>query len=114
MLAMSIADTPKPPYYAAIFSSIRTPGDDPAYDKMGERMVTLAAEQPGFLGFEFGADTPERFGLFVSYWQNDSDIARWKQVGEHLQAQELGQSRWYASYKIRIARVERDYGKSGG
>jgi heme-degrading monooxygenase HmoA len=108
---MSIANTPKPPYYAAIFSSVRASGDDPAYDTMGERMVALASEQPGFLGFEFGADTPERFGLFVSYWRADSDIARWKQLGEHLQAQELGRSRWYDAYKIRVARVERDYGK---
>ena len=111
---MSIARTPKPPYYAAIFSSVRSPGDDPAHDKMGERMVTLASEQPGFLCFEFGADMPERFGLFVSCWRDDSDIARWKQVGGHLQAQELGRSRWYESYTIRIAKVERDYGKDGG
>jgi heme-degrading monooxygenase HmoA len=52
--------------------------------------------------------------LFVSCWRDDSDIARWKQVGEHLQAQELGRSRWYESYTIRIAKVERDYGKDGG
>jgi heme-degrading monooxygenase HmoA len=108
---MSIADTPEPPYYAAIFSSIRTAGDDSAYDAMGAAMATLATQQPGCLGFEFSADTPERFSLFVSYWRSDDDIKRWKQVAEHLQAQERGRSQWYAGYKIRIAKVERDYGK---
>ena len=77
---------------------------------MGAAMATLAMRQPGFLGFEFGADTPERFSLFVSYWRSDADIKLWKQVAEHLQAQELGRSQWYSAYKIRIARVERDYG----
>jgi heme-degrading monooxygenase HmoA len=107
---MSIAPTPKPPYYAAIFSSVRAEGDEEAYAAMGERMVALAMEQPGFLGFEFGAATPERFSLFISYWRKDSDIRRWKQLGEHLEAQQLGKERWYGAYKIRIAKVERDYG----
>jgi heme-degrading monooxygenase HmoA len=108
---MSIADTPAPPYYAAIFSSIRAPENDAAYDAMGEAMAALAVQQPGFLGFEFGADTPDRFGLFVSYWRSDDDIKRWKELAPHLQAQELGRSQWYSAYKIRIARVKRDYGK---
>jgi heme-degrading monooxygenase HmoA len=109
---MSIAATPKPPYYAAIFSSVRNEGDDDAYNAMGEVMARLAMQQPGFIGFEFGADTPERFSLFVSYWKNDSDIKRWKQLGEHLDAQRAGKERWYGAYKIRIAKVERDYGRA--
>lgn len=43
-----IAKTPEPPYYAVIFSSLRTPGDE-GYAEMAERMVALASEQPGFL-----------------------------------------------------------------
>jgi heme-degrading monooxygenase HmoA len=110
---MSIAATPKPPYYAAIFSSVRNEGDDAGHNAMGERMAMLAMEQPGFLGFEFGAETPERFMLFVSYWREAEDIVRWKKVSEHLEAQRLGKSRWYGDYRIRIAKVERDYGKNG-
>ena len=108
---MSIAATPQPPYYAAIFSSVRTEGDDAAYEAMGEAMAALAMQQPGFIGFEFGADTPDRFSLFVSYWNDDNDIRRWKELGAHLDAQRLGKQRWYGAYKIRIAKVERDYGR---
>lgn len=108
---MSIAATPKPPYYAAIFSSVRTEGDEEAHGAMGEEMAVLATTQPGFLGFEFGADTPERFGLFISYWKKDSDIRRWKELGAHAEAQRLGKERWYSAYRIRIAKVERDYGR---
>lgn len=108
---MSIAATPAPPYYAAIFSSFRREGDDDAYNAMGEAMAGLAMQQPGFLGFEFGAETPERFSIFVSYWRSDEDIRRWKQLAAHLEAQQRGKDAWYGGYRIRIAKVERDYGR---
>jgi len=41
-----IAKTPVPPYYAGIFTSLRTPGDA-GYAAMSERMVALAQAQPG-------------------------------------------------------------------
>ncbi|MGJ4748930.1 antibiotic biosynthesis monooxygenase family protein, partial [Leptospira sp. SA-E8] len=51
------ASLPEPPYYAVIFSSRRTPGDA-GYGDMAERIVALAAQQPGYLGMESvrGAD----------------------------------------------------------
>jgi heme-degrading monooxygenase HmoA len=109
---MLFAPTPKPPYYAAIFSSVRRDGDEAAYEAMGEKMATLASKQPGFLGFEFGAETPERFSLFISYWKSDADIKNWKLVASHNEAQLIGRARWYAAYKIRIAKVERDYAQN--
>src|SRR5688572_22860453 len=46
-ILVSIANTPAPPYYAAIFSSIRTAGDEAAYETTGEAMAALAMQQPG-------------------------------------------------------------------
>ena len=46
-----IANTPKPPYYAVIFSTVRTNVDN-GYAKMTERMEHLAKQQEGFLGIE--------------------------------------------------------------
>jgi len=45
------AKTPVPPYYAVIFTSTRTTVDD-GYGEVADRMVALAAQQPGFLGVE--------------------------------------------------------------
>tara|TARA_R110001583_G_scaffold96837_1_gene241515 strand:+ start:1527 stop:1844 length:318 start_codon:yes stop_codon:yes gene_type:complete len=101
-----IANTPSPPYYAVIFSNLRTEDDD-GYDAMAERMVKLAAQQPGFLGFETARDG---LGISVSYWRDLESIRAWKANAEHLQAQRLGHQRWYSAFKTRIARVERDYG----
>ena len=101
-----IAATPQPPYYAAIFTSTRTQGDD-GYGAMAARMMKLAAEQPGFLGVE---SVRAGLGITVSYWRSLEDIANWKRVAEHLEAQRSGRAKWYAGFKTRIAKVERDYG----
>ena len=101
-----ISDTPKPPYYAVIFTNVRTEGDD-GYDDMVEKMAALATAQPGYLGRE---SAREEVGITVSYWKDLESIGSWKKHSDHLQAQRLGREKWYSSYKTRIALVERDYG----
>ncbi|MBE9539394.1 MAG: antibiotic biosynthesis monooxygenase [Proteobacteria bacterium] len=101
-----IANTPPPPYYAVIFTSLRTDIID-GYDAMAQKMLELAAMQPGYLGAEFAR---EDVGITVSYWSDLESIKNWKAVADHREAQKLGREQWYASYKTRISRVERDYG----
>jgi heme-degrading monooxygenase HmoA len=100
-----IAQTPPPPYYAVIFTSTRTEGDD-GYGAMAERMVALAAQQPGFLGAESARN---EVGITVSYWKDLESIRAWKANAEHLEAQRQGRDKWYGAYTTRIAKVERDY-----
>ncbi len=100
-----IAPTPEPPYYAVIFTSLRTDGDQ-GYGAMADRMAELAAQQPGYLGAESARDG---LGITVSYWRDLASIRAWKAHSEHLLAQQTGRSQWYADYRVRIARVERDY-----
>lgn len=101
-----IANTPKPPYYAVIFTSLRTKSDQ-GYEKMAHKMVELATKQPGFLGMESARD---EVGITVSYWSDMESIQRWKADMQHQEAQKLGREKWYASFKTRIARVEKEYG----
>lgn len=102
-----IAPTPKPPYYAVIFTSIRTNEQHAEYSAMAERMDELAKQQPGYLGIE---SAREGLGITVSYWESLDAIKNWKNHAEHLIAQQTGRSDWYSHYKTRIALVERDYG----
>jgi len=102
---MAIAATPAPPYYAVIFTSLRTAGDN-GYGKMAEAMETLAATQPGFLGIESARDG---MGITVSYWASLEAIAAWKAHATHLVAQQRGRATWYEEFKVRICQVERDY-----
>ncbi len=74
---------------------------------MADRMLELAAQQPGFLGVESARDG---VGITVSYWRHLESIKAWKANAEHLVAQQTGRADWYRQYKTRIARVERDYG----
>ncbi len=101
-----IAQTPPPPYYAVIFTSLRTEVDN-GYGDMADRMVELAAQQPGFVGVE---SARHGVGITVSYWESLEAIRHWKANAEHRIAQELGRQQWYSAYKTRICRVERDYG----
>ncbi len=100
-----IAKTPTPPYYAVIFSSVRTEDND-GYGDMAEHMVELATRQPGFLGVESARN---EIGITVSYWESLEAIRQWKAHAEHLAAQRLGREKWYSAYKTRICLVERDY-----
>ena len=77
---MAQANTPQPPYYAAIFSSKHT-----------------------------GAHEDD-LSIAVSYWESDESIRAFKELAEHLVIQKRGRETYYKSYKVRVAKVERDYG----
>jgi heme-degrading monooxygenase HmoA len=101
-----ISHTPPPPYYAVIFTSVKNEGDND-YAEVAERMSELAKQQPGYLGIE---SARQEIGITVSYWKDLESIRSWKMNSEHLFAQKKGREEFYSAYKVRIAKVERDYG----
>ena len=100
-----ISNTPHPPYYAVIFSSVRTT-DNAGYAETNAFMNELALQQKGFLGMENACSD---IGISISYWSNLEAIKKWKENLDHQKAQVEGQKTWYRQYKVRIAKVERDY-----
>lgn len=105
----TIATTADPPYWAVIFTSLRSDVDD-GYDQAAARMVELASQQPGFLGIESVRDG---LGITVSYWSDETAMREWKKNVKHREVQRLGREEWYSSFRTRIARVEREYGMPG-
>jgi len=101
------AGTPEPPYYAVIFTSLRTEGDN-GYTAMAGAMLELARKQPGCLGAETARD-PAGLGITVAYFIDEDAIRAWRENSRHLVAQKLGKERWYSHYELRIAKVERAY-----
>ena len=95
----------KEPYYAVIFTSTRTAGDN-GYGKMADFMEQLAKRQPGYIGIE---SARQEIGITVSYWESLNAIHDWKQKSDHLLAQKKGIADWYDSYTVRICLVEREY-----
>ena len=106
MDAPSLTRTPDPPYTAVVFTSLRQE-DDRGYATMLARMVELVVQQPGYLGHDAVRD--ERRGINVSYWADADAAAAWKQVTEHVVAQQRGREAWYDDYTVRVATVERAY-----
>lgn len=92
-------------YYAVIFTSTQTEVEE-GYAEMATKMVELAKAQPGFIGME---SARSEIGITVSYWESLEAIKNWKANMEHLEAQEKGKTTWYKNYKVRIAKVEREY-----
>ncbi len=100
-----IADTPSPPYYAEIFTSIRSAGDN-GYHDMAQKLIAAVVNQPGFLGVEFAR---EGVGLTISYWESLEAIENWREHMKHAEARQMGRDKWYLGFKVRICKVERDY-----
>lgn len=100
-----ISKTPKPPYYAVIFTSTRTYGDND-YSQMADKMIRLAKKQEGFLGIE---SAREGLGITVSYWADLDSIKLWRENMEHKVARKKGRETWYEAFTVRIAKVEKEY-----
>lgn len=90
-----------------VFRSRLSPeaGDD--YSQMAAEMLATAREMPGFVEFKsFKADDGERVSLV--YWQDQETMAAWRNHPRHRIAQQNGRSKWYQSYRIEVAEVQRD------
>ncbi|MFG1793077.1 antibiotic biosynthesis monooxygenase family protein [Nocardia sp. NPDC049149] len=101
-------DRPQPPYYAVIITTQLRGEESPDYREMSTRMTELGAKQPGYLGRQGMSDSEGR-DLSIIYYRDEESIRAWKADLEHLEAQRLGKERWYQSYTVEVARVEREY-----
>ena len=104
----AFAKTPKPPYYAVIFSAQRNGHGEADYNVVGERMFALVQQQPGFLGVESTRDE-HGFGITVAYFDSEENIRRWRNHEQHAATRERGKREWYEHFEVRVARVERAY-----
>ena len=104
----SFASTPEPPYYAVIFVSQRTDVGAAEYADAAQRMVELAAQQPGYLGVESVRDA-NGMGITISYWESEAAIVAWKRHAEHAAVRQRGRLEWYEHFELRVAKVERAY-----
>ena len=101
-----LAKTPKTPYYAVVFSTVRTSVEE-GYLETADRMEELAKQQEGYLGIE---SAREEIGITVSYWESLDAILKWKNNTEHTLARKLGKELWYEKYQLKICKVEHEYG----
>jgi len=82
-----------------------------AYLDAAERLQPLLAQIDGFLSIErFESLTQPGKILSISFWRDDDAVRRWRNVAEHRRVQGAGRQTIFAEYRLRVARVIRDYG----
>src|SRR5437764_332849 len=106
------ARTPEPPYYAVVFTTLRTPDDPDGYAETAARMEELAARQPGYLGVESvrGADG---VGITVSYWASLEAVRAWAAVAAPTTLKTIPSTRPHPRPRRRVCRYARPAGTEG-
>jgi heme-degrading monooxygenase HmoA len=105
-----ISRTPRPPYFAAIFTSINADVDHTGHLEMYHHILAIAQTYDGFLGIE-PAPNPDGTGVAAVYWRDRDSIAAFARDPEQMVAKQKGRDVWYSHYMIRICQVEREYGR---
>ena len=104
----------EPPYYAVVFTSVKTEtavgenGEGGEYGEAAERMEELVKEIPGFLGMDY-AGSPGGLSITVGYFRDADAIEEWRSDAEHRAAQKRGRGEWYERYTLHVAKVERSH-----
>ena len=92
--------------YAVIFRACAGAQDD-EYNETVKKMREIAFSTYGCL--EFVAVTEGDQEIAISYWQDEESIQRWREDVAHKLAQERGKTKWYESYNVDVAKIERRY-----
>ena len=95
---------------AVIFELTPAPGRKQDYLDLA---AGLAEELKGFDGFisieRFESiSNPGRF-VSLSFWRDEDAVRRWRNVEKHREAQASGRGGIFATYRLRVAQVVRDY-----
>ena len=95
---------------AVIFEFTPAQGRFPDYMKLVGELKADLDKAEGFISLErFESITTK--GKFVSlqFWRDEESVRKWRNVQKHREAQKKGRGGIFASYRLRIAKVERDY-----
>ena|SRR5262245_15390282 len=96
----------------AVIFEARPHGDRrDAYFDAAQRLRPLLSEIDGFLAIErFESLTEPGKILSLSFWRDEEAVRQWRNVEEHRRAQQAGRQSIFADYRLRVAKVTRDYG----
>ena len=93
----------KKDYCSVIFKSRKATTLE-GYEDMAIKVLELAKQQKGFLGFETYHNTKNE-SLSISWWETLEDMESWKENPLHIEAQKLGGKKWYDYFRIQVCKV---------
>lgn len=95
---------------AVIFEFTPAPGRFPDYMALVETLKPELERAEGFVSLERfeSITTPGKF-VSLQFWKDEESVRKWRNVQKHREAQKKGRAGIFASYRLRIAGVVRDY-----
>lgn len=98
---------------AVIFEVVPKPGRRQNYLDIAAGLRPLLERIDGFVSIErFQSLTrPEKI-LSLSFFRDEAAVQEWRRLDAHRAAQSAGRDHLFADYRLRIAAVMRDYGKT--
>jgi heme-degrading monooxygenase HmoA len=95
---------------AVIFEFTPAEGRFPEYMKLVDTLRADLAQADGFISLE-RFESITKPGKFVSlqFWRDEEAVRKWRNLQQHREAQKKGRAGIFASYRLRIASVIRDY-----
>jgi len=99
--------------FAVIFEVYPKDEDKDEYLLIAAGLRKFLENRDGFISIErFQSLTDEGKVLSLSFWDNERAIEEWRNIIEHRSAQKKGRDSLFHSYRIRVAKVVRDYTES--
>jgi heme-degrading monooxygenase HmoA len=95
-----------------IFEFTPVEGRFPEYLRLVETLKADLAQAEGFIGLERfeSITTPGKF-VSLQFWRDEECVRKWRNLQKHRAVQKHGREAIFASYRLRIASVIRDYEK---
>lgn len=98
---------------AVIFEVEPADGKQSAYLDLAAAMRAEVEKIDGFISVErFESLTTPGKLVSISFFENEDAVKQWREVDAHRRAQAAGRESLFANYRLRVAQVLRDYGKS--
>jgi len=99
-----------PAMIAVIFEFTPKDGKFDDYMRVVETLRGDLAKAEGFISLErFESITSKGKFLSLQFWKDEESVRNWRNLEKHREAQKLGRKSIFASYRLRIASVVRDY-----
>ena len=94
-----------------VFEFTLNEGVNDRYFELAGMMREEIQNQPGFISIErFRHIEDDQRVVSISTWQDEDDIKQWRENLKHRMAQKEGKASIFKSYRLRVAKVIRDYG----
>ncbi|MBV9192231.1 MAG: antibiotic biosynthesis monooxygenase, partial [Betaproteobacteria bacterium] len=95
---------------AVIFELTPAEGRFKDYIALAEGLVEDLRKSDGFISIErFESISTKGKYVSLSFWRDEEAVRKWRNLQKHREAQQKGRGGIFASYRLRVAQVMRDY-----